>query len=192
MDEVQALWKGQPVEPKALSPEEIRGKALRFQRTVRMRNLREYAAAAIVVVVFGAYVWGANTWLSKAGPALIVLGTLYIVLQLYVRAASPPVPGAERCVDFHRRELERQRDLLRTVPRWYLLPLVPGLSVMFVDRFLDAWAKGGTAIAMSLGSALVTILIFLGVWWLNVVGARRLQREIDALARAGAGDRVAP
>lgn len=193
---LQALWQSQPVEPKQFSPQEVRDKATRFQRTIRFRNLREYVAAVFVLVIFSGYAWKADTWLSKAGPALIVVGTLYIMFQLYTRAASLPVPGGdgnagvtESCVQFHRRELERQRDLLRTVWRWYLGPLVPGLFVMFLDRFIEAWAKGGFAIVASLGSTLVTVLVFLGVWWLNAAGARKLQREIDALDTGPTGEK---
>ena len=183
---LQALWQSQPAPPKRFSLEEIRDKATRFQRTVRFRNLREYVAAIVVLVIFTGYAWFANTWLSKAGPGLIVVGTLHIMFQLHTRAASLPVPGGdawvtESCVQFHRRELERQRDLLRTVWRWYLGPLVPGLSVVFLDRFIEAWPRGGFAIVASLASALVTVFVFLGVWWLNAAGARKLQREIEAL-----------
>jgi hypothetical protein len=193
--DLQTLWQSQPVDPKQFSSEEIRDKATRFQRRVRFRNLREYVAAVFVLVIFSGYAWKASTWLSKSGPALIVVGTLYIMFQLYTRAASLPVAGGEggagvteSCAQFHRRELERQRDLLRTVWQWYLGPLVPGLLVMFVDGFIDAGEKGGVAIVASLGSAPITVLVFLGVWWLNAVGAKKLQREIDALGNGPTGE----
>lgn len=195
-NDLQALWQSQPIEPKRFSPEEIRDRAIRLQRTVRFRNLREYVAAAFVLAIFSGYAWQANTWFAKAGPALIVAGTLYIMFQLYTRAASLPVPGSEggtriteSCVQFHRRELERQRDLLRTVWRWYLGPLVPGLFVMLLDRFIEAWAKGGFAIVASLGSVLITVLAFLGVWWLNHVGAKKLEREINTLGATSAREK---
>ena len=190
--DLQILWQSQPVDPKRFLPEEIRDKATRFQRKVRFRNLREYVAAVFVLVTFSGYAWKASTWLSKAGPALIVMGTLYITFQIYTRAAPLQVPvhgpsgegGAnvtESCNQFYRRELERQRNLLRTVWQWYLGPLVPGLLVMLVDDFIDACVTGGVAIVASLSATLLTVLVFVGVWWLNAVGAKKLQREIDAL-----------
>lgn len=192
---LQALWQAQPVEPKRFAPEEIRDTASRFQRTVRFRNLREYVAAVAVIGVFTGYAWKANTLLSKTGPALIVVGTVYIVFQLYTQADPAFFPGggrdtgvAESCIQFHRRELERQRDLLRTVWRWYLGPLVPGLLVTSIDRFIEAWERGGFAILASLGSALVTVLVLLGVGWLNAVGARKLEREMDALGTGPTGE----
>lgn len=183
--DLQALWQGQPVEPTRLSPEEIRAKATRFQRTIRFRNLREYVAAGVVVVVFAGYASGAQTWLGKLGPALVALGTLFVTFQLYTRAGAKPLPGeegtTESCVRFHRAELERQRDMLRTVSRWYLAPLVPGLVLMFVDRFVQAAAKGGVAVAVAAGAVVLTTLVFAGIAWLNAVAAKKLDREIAAL-----------
>ncbi len=181
-----AVWQAQPIEAKRLSPEEIRAKAARFERTIRLRNLREYVAAAIVFVVFGVYAWQATTWLARAGHLAIVAGALYVVVQLATRAA----PGGglddaarvtETCLRFHRRELERQRDLLRSVWRWYLGPLVPGLILIFADAFLRAWTNGGVALLVFVASGLLVVVVFLAVSRLNAAGAQRLQRAIDAL-----------
>lgn len=184
----RTLWQSQPTSPRALSLVEIRERASGFQNKVRRRNLREYAAAVVVFVVFGRYSWEAQTWLGRTGPALIVLGTLFIVHRLFTRAGSRAVPGgddeiavAESCVAFHRRELERQRELLRTVWWWYLGPLIPGLLVMLLDDLNQASSRGGAAVLTSLGSALLVLLVFLGVWRWNAAGAKRLERELEAL-----------
>jgi hypothetical protein len=187
----QSLWQEQSVYPKQFSVEEIHATATRFQRKVRFRNLREYIPATAGLIFLAGYAWKADTWFSKAGPGLIVLGTMYLVFQLYTRAASHPVPGgqgsgdvAESCIEFHRRELERQRDMHRAIWRWYLGPLIPGLLVLFIDRFLAAWAKGGLHVAISLASAHVGVLVFIWIGRVNAVEARKLQREIDALGAA--------
>ena len=41
------------------------------------------------------------------------------------------------CLEFHRSELVRQRDLLRSVWWWYLLPFVPGMLLIPVGSSLD-------------------------------------------------------
>ena len=193
---LQSLWQSQPVESRQLSDEEIRVEAMRFQRTVRYRNLLEHVAAQAVLIFFSWYGWTADTWLSKAGAGLIVLGTMYLIFQLYTRAASLPVPlgedsdgVAESCIDFHRRELERQRMLHRTIWRWYLGPLVPGLVVLFIDRFLEAWARGGMRVIISLAAAVVSVLTFVAIGWVNAARARELEREIDALRTEPAGEK---
>ena len=148
-----------------------------------------------MIALFGKDALFASSLLAKAGSSLVVLGTLFIAWRLFTRAASIPVPFAnevdrglgEACIRFHQRELERQRDLLRTVWRWYLGPLVPGFLVLFASRFVDAWAKGRGPIIACLGSALLVVLVFAGVGWLNARGARKLQWEIDALDRSNEG-----
>jgi len=179
-----ALWQGQPVEPKPPSATEARAAASRFQEKIRRRNLRESIAAVVVLVVFGGYAWEATAWLARLGPVLVVLGTVYVMVQLHTKGASLAVPDAANattCLDFHRRELGRQRDLLRRVWRWYLGPLVPGVLVMLGARLVEEWARGGLAFALAVGSVLVSAVVFLGTWWFNEAGARKLQREIDAL-----------
>jgi hypothetical protein len=61
-------------------------------------------------------------------------GTLCIVVQIYKRASPVTLPvdlALTASLEFHRRELVRQRDLLRSVWRWYIGPIVPGLVVFY-------------------------------------------------------------
>src|SRR5689334_16090508 len=114
-----------------LNHDEIRSKANMFARTIFWRNAREWAAAILVVGGFG---WRA---LAPETPALVRLGSLLTVAgALYVSwrlardgRALPPPPAEASTADHlaaHRANLERQRGLLLSVPRWYIAPLVPG------------------------------------------------------------------
>jgi hypothetical protein len=81
----------------------------------------------------------------------------------------------------HRRQLERQRDLLAGIWRWYLGPLVPGLVLFAVSLPFEQSRSGprawiGTAVVLSIGAA-----VFVGIARLNRMAARQLQRKIDAL-----------
>ena len=76
---------------------------------------------------------------------------------------------------WHRSELVRQRDLLRSVPRWYLGPFVPGLVLTLVGLWL---ANPGGSWRVGLGAAFVA-LVFAGVAWLNFRGARKLDEQIE-------------
>ena len=92
--------------------------------------------------------------------------------------------GFESCVAFRRRELERQRDLLRSIGLWYLGPLVPGV-VLFnlgviapkvrVDHPADWW-RGLPALA-------IMVVWFWVVIRVNRRAADHLQRSIDELTR---------
>jgi hypothetical protein len=129
------VWQSQPTEGVRMSIAEVHAKASTFQSKIFWRNLREYAAAAIVLLFFGyRFAYTADPFI-RAGMALIVAGTCYLVWQLHVRGSSRELPqeaGLSSFIDFQRSQLIRQRDMLTHVWSWYLGPLVPGLVVLMV------------------------------------------------------------
>ena len=65
-DDLKNLWQGQNVEATRMTLEEIRQKAAKFQKRIRNRNLREYAAAVVVFGWFGFYLWQRRrTWFGN-------------------------------------------------------------------------------------------------------------------------------
>jgi len=90
-----------------------------------------------------------------------------------------PEHGAMSCLEFHRSEIVRQRDLLRSV-WWYLLPPAPGVLLIAVGPALERpelWA-------VALGAVSVIAVTFAGIGLLNQRVARKLQRRIDDLDAA--------
>ena len=113
----------------------------------------------------------------KLGAALVVLGTLVVMWQLGRRAGARALPAdlADSGLQFQRAQLARQRDALRSVWRWYLAPLVPGL-VMFL------WGvQGGRVGPIELVVDGLVVSVLAWVAWINHRAAARLQREIEAL-----------
>lgn len=122
----------------------------------------------------------------------MIAGALFTVFRLRKMGAARQIPAElafRACVGFQREELERQRDLLLGVWRWYLLPFVPGMTVFLVGLFEFAMrqphaSEHARAIAwMFTLTAAGCAVVFVGVAKLNHWAARRLQREIDALDR---------
>lgn len=184
------VWKNQPVERVEISLEEIRRKAQKLEKRVLWRNLREYAASAIVIASFGYYIWKFPAPMIRFGCVLVIAGTLFVVYALHKRGAARTAPAElafRTCVDFHRKELERQRDLLHSVWWWYLLPFVPGLTVFLLGLFRwtmeqpNAPAHTGVIVVTFALTAVGCAILFVGVGKLNGWAARKLQREIDAL-----------
>jgi hypothetical protein len=64
-----------------------------------------------------------------------------------------------------------------------LLPLVPGLAAIFT---VAAIKRGGNA--QLIGSIIVGVLVFVGVWALNQWGARKLNHKIQELHRMEGDD----
>jgi len=189
--DMTSVWRNQPRESVEISLDDIRRKAQKFQRRILWRNLREYAAAAIVIASFGYIFWGASPVpLIRAGCGLLIVGTLFAMYALHRKGSARSVPAEmvfRTCIEFHREELRRQRDLARSVWTWYLLPFVPGLAVFLLGDFLrtmqmpNAPAHRGVIEMVFALVAVGCALVFVGVAKLNQWGARKIQREIDAL-----------
>lgn len=175
-DELRALWQrrpGEEEEPMSVSVEDLTRRARSLARTIRWRNGREYLAVLLVFALFTARALGGAAVLERLGSALVALGALYIGRHLWKWGAAPSVDStAETRVALaaHRSALERQRDLLASAWRWYLLPLVPGLLLIILSRPASAPR-----------AALVCGVVFVAIALLNRAAARSLQREIDKL-----------
>ena len=182
--EPQTLWQSQSMEHDLMTVAAIHQKAQVFQAKIRRRNLIEYSASVLVIVGFAPALFNRASWMIQVGGGLMIAASFFIVWQLHKRGSASTVPPiGDALIDFHRRELIRQRDALRSVAVWYLAPFVPGFVMMSLGRWrlpLPHQSVGRAHFGVVLVD-IVTVLIFLGVWLLNQWGARRLQRRIDEL-----------
>jgi hypothetical protein len=178
-DPVKSLWQAQDLPPVGLSVDAVRAAARRFDRRIRLRNGLEYAACLLVIVCFARYVVLFPTPLMRLGSVLVILGTLVVAWEMRKRASSRGAPNALAGVDFHRRQLERQRDALRWAWAWYVAPFLPGMAVfrwgVETELGLAAPFARGLVANLAIGAVL------LGVVLLNLHAARKLQRQIDRL-----------
>jgi hypothetical protein len=172
------LWQDQEVEKVTITLEDVRRMTGGFERRVHWRNVREFVAGAAVVPFLAFQVWHAQGWQRVPG-LLLIAGTIFILAELYRRGRAGAVPadaGLSASLAYHRRELERQRDALRSVWLWYLLPMVPGLAAVLVAAGM---ARGWNARLIPFGVLFAAVLI--GVWRLNEWGARKLDRKIEEI-----------
>jgi hypothetical protein len=196
-DELQRLWHSAPPDKEKIDMEALKKRGSKLRRKVRVRNAVETAAAVVVLYLFGKDAYAALTagdHLSALGGALVMAGAVVVVAVLWRRGSNmrPPMidaPTSEQ-IAFHRGALVRQRDLLRSVPRWYLGPFVPGILVLFVAQARNALlGEGLPSAALDRGALLagnlaLVVLVFVAVAWLNARAARKLDAEIAALDAA--------
>lgn len=187
-DDMRTVWQAMPVETIAVSAEEMRARAEKLAGAIRRRNWIEYVACGFVTLVFGWYA----TWPQPATPLwpianiMIIAGIYLSAFNLHRRARAnnpPPAASAGALIDFQRTELIRQRDALKTVWSWYVLPPVPGVLLWFVAAWIGNPHGPMRASIGLVGAAAIVVLVFTGIIWLNRIGARRLQRQIDELDR---------
>lgn len=187
--DLQQLWQSQPTEHDPMTLAQIHERAERLQTRVRRRNVREYLAGAFVLVAFAPIAVRSHSWMMQLGAALTIAATAFVIW--YIRrngAAIAPIPSAETegaaLVEFHRRELIRQRALLHSIGAWYLAPFVPGLTLILMGRWFQAPAAHRAAATDHLFIAVtgvIMVLVMGGIWLLNRRGARRVQRMIDEM-----------
>jgi hypothetical protein len=177
--DIQNLWQSQPKEMTTMSLDQVHTRARAFQSQINWRNRLEHAASALVVVVFSGYAIFFDEPLMRLGSALIVAAALLVSLIMALRGRAAPVSdGADECVDFHRRALVRQRDLLRSAWLWYVLPFAPGFTLFAIPVIQNAAGdKAWTAWAM----AACVVVFFVGTSVVNLIGARYMQKEIDRM-----------
>lgn len=180
-DDVKAVWKQQNTEPVQMTAEQIRLKATTFQRAVWRRNLVEYIACAIVVVVFSAYIWIFPNRLMKLGSLIEVLAALFVVYRLRTRGGArrlPPADAGLSLLTFHIKELSRQRDFVRTAWCWYVGPFMAGLLV-FVWGMLQVIRPEARGVLFGFAAIALAFGVFIS--FANIWKARELQRQIDTL-----------
>jgi hypothetical protein len=180
--DLQGLWQGQPADAGTMSLEDLRRGSRRLERRVGRRNAREYIAAIVVVIVFGWTAWIAPTATLRLAAGLIAAGAIFIAYHLSRHGAARTMPadlGLTSCLQFHRGELVRQRDLLRGVWTWALLPCAPGLILFYLGQ-LWTFPAQVSRIGWS-AAATVVVFVFLGA--LNRRAANKIQSRIDALER---------
>lgn len=188
-DDMRNVWQKQETEGVQMSLVEIQQKAGRLYRQIHRRNLREYVAVVVVVLGFGFYIYHFHSVVVRVGSSLVIAGGLYVAYQLHRRASARALPedcGFECCLDFHRRELERQRDALRAIWSWYLAPMIPGLLVFLIGTTFPRKPPGIGVLYWLPFVVGVTIctLVFIWIGKRNRGAARRLQKRIDELNAA--------
>jgi hypothetical protein len=179
---LQSLWQDQPLESRAISLDELRHRSQRLTRIVSRRNLREYVAGALAVVVCGYLAWKVPLPLMRVGFVMSVPAVIFIVYHLHRFGSAQAMPsemGLTSCLQFHRGELQRQRDLLRGVWKWYLLPLMPSLILVCLAPALARPEQAWRAVWVFGGN----LVVFALIGEANRYAAKRLQARIDALER---------
>jgi hypothetical protein len=179
----QQAWQTQSAEVPRISLTYVRHRAQVIERRAYWRNSLEYLGAALGLGVCGWFAWSHHSKmpLMAAGMAWIGLFAVYAAIQWHRRAGTQLAPTDAGILDtlrYQRRQLERQRDARRGNWRWWVPPVIPGYALFVASMAIEQggvrrpefwlmilWFAFGTGVAI----------------WGYERGARRLQREIDAL-----------
>lgn len=182
----QKIWQNQSTEPLKMSANDLRRKAVKAQSKARFAVLFTIVMAIIFGVFFFAWsITRVYAMLARTGFALVSLCMIYAAYHVYKWTWPGNLPEEapiNTCLEFYRRELERQRDYRH---RWWRsgLPILTLLGVVMA-------AVGTGARNAPPHHPLVNALPFLlalAVWVVAFLllrkkhGRENLQREIEEL-----------
>jgi hypothetical protein len=166
-DELKKLWQHQPLrnpEPSAAQMiSAMQNKMTEFRRSLRARDAREFCACAVVIIIFGFYLFTERTPIVRLGWMIVIASAFFIAWKLlHTRRITPPAPPGATVVESLRAELDSvraQSRLLGSVLWWYLLPPGIGLLVATWGMPINLHAK--------IPATLIYVALYAFVYWLN-------------------------
>ncbi len=181
----EELWQNQTEEETNVTLKDIRSQALKFQTKIRRRNLGEYIGIVVGTVIYCGFMWYLSGLLVKLGAAVTLAGMYFSVYQIRRDGSAHEVPvdsPPSECLEFHRQELTRQRDMLRRVGPWHIGPMMPGLSLFFVGSWIGNVHDLKDSLIVA-ASGVLTVAVLSFVYWLNVRAANKLDQELETLSQ---------
>ena len=184
-EELKSLWQSQPIMTVSYSFEQLQQDAVGFRRQIVRRNVQESISALIVALIFVYFAWVSPVLLMRIGSGLVVLGSFFILYQLQHQASIrelPPENLALPYLTYFREELVRQRDVLRNVWSWLILPMV-GMSVLFWGMAQPNPADFPWSITSVI---FIPCIVVIGM---NFLAAHKIQRKIYRLDQLNESDK---
>lgn len=183
-DELCRLWISDPGRPGGdpAALQRLQRTTQEFDRTIRLRDLREIAAAVLVSVIFLWQAAGDRSTLERAAHLWLAACGVWLVFYFrgYAKASRKPSPAQtllayqQQLVDRY----DRQIRFLKTAKYWYILPFWIGL----LGSGAAAWQRTGHPAGFVLLAGAATAICG-GLWWLNEgMGVRYLQQKRSELS----------
>ena len=177
----QQLWQAQALDAPRISLAFVRQQSESWRSWARMRNAANYIACVVMTPFILL-----QAWLSFSVTPLVSLALLlniplcaWLLVRWHRRAASQEQPaelGVLDALKFHRRQLERQRDV--RLDRWRRWPVIPGVLVIILAEAIEI--KPTPWVGFGVGVVLMTVILSTAIVVEERI-ARRIQKEIDAL-----------
>ena len=172
------IWLSQDTLPLNVTLENVRARAKQFESQIKRRNARDYASFALIIVLFGVAMFLTGNLLLRVGSALVVAWAVYCVHGLYRFGAALGVPAdAQTCASHHRRQLERQRDIVLSWP-WGIGLAFPGIALFSLG---EVWSAPNPDWTFPIALIGVFAFMFMALVMHGRAQAAQWQREIDAL-----------
>jgi len=184
-EDFQSLWKNQNTKIGDVDMELVKKVALKFDRTISFRNLRESIAGVFVTIVFTKMGLEQESLFEALACYEIALAGIFVSVYMYYHSMKNTVKeNATSSTDYiqnHKDALNRQIKLLGSARYWYVAPIALGLVALEGYGIYEA-LKLNESIISNLISLGVTFALGAFVIYLNeVTGVKALKKELNAL-----------
>ncbi|OYX48303.1 MAG: hypothetical protein B7Y97_11445 [Sphingomonas sp. 32-66-10] len=183
-DPIVTLWTAQHTDARAPSPAELTERARVLRRRVWRRDVTEYAAGALTAGFFGWTGVASPDWGVRIACLVQIAGLLLVMRNLWTRRpVDDPAALDQDALSHLRALLTAQRDVLASVGRWYIGPMLPGTIIFLaaVTRVTAANTGWGPALGVAALAATIVCGVLYGVLRLNRHAARTLDAQLAAL-----------
>ena len=183
-EDIKKIWQEQPTSVRIGGNEvvlSLQQELEKFEKRIRIRDIREIVIGIAVIIFFGVALLNVPYPGAKIGAAIIIVGCINIIYRL--RRAQKQRPSENPLQDIRsnllreKEKIETQISLLKTVWRWYLLPLMVGVILFYVSFPQPITAKVLYVAAVC--------LLYGGIWWVNHYAANRyllpLQNKVEKM-----------
>lgn len=177
-DPFKALWQNQKTEAPAMSVDAIRARAARYQFRLGVRNLLMFGLILAEIGFFGWAASKAKAPLVQAGDLVILAGLSWMiwrVIRRWPERLPSAASSADTLLDFHRRQLLRQRVTLKdiTVTTW---PVLFGIGMVVTGQALR---HPHLANQHMIRIAVLATLWVAGAWYMQRRHAHKLKIQLD-------------
>jgi len=174
-EEIKKIWTASGTQYFTVDSEtvkQLRTQVDRMDKVIRRRDWRESGAAVLVALAFGGMAFWFENVYTIAGCVLIVMASaliLWVLRKSRKQETEEQLPIREHLqaeLEFYR----KQRQLLKHVLAWYILPIFAGLTLFYLG-LTNGWVE---FVAFSL----LNVGVMAYIWYLNQQAVRK---EIEPL-----------
>ena len=184
--DLQSLWKSQSSKIRDVHVELARKNALKFERTIKFRNLREAAAGLFVTAMFTKIGLEQESLFKQIASFELALAGIFVSVYMYYYSMKNRVQeDGSNSLDYiekHKKSLKAQIKLLKCVRYWYVLPIAAGFFALNgYDIYKALQGTGDMTSALTSFGIFAAFCVF--VIWLNEYKAvKDLEKELDSLS----------
>lgn len=171
-----------------LTIQELRLRAETMRSRLHRRNLLLYLYSASNIVA-GIWLVATDKFPNIQAPMLLmIVAHLFVLWQVwrrFVARALPAQTSGQTALQFHRQELQRQRESVAKAWLWYIAPFMPAFIwelAIWLNR-IDVTTAAGAATMKVFVLVVFSAVLFWGcVWLLFSRHATRLELELQRLS----------